>query len=116
MHLWNSRAVLAAMAIVALAGCGTPGRIEGFAPVTTPPVASNQATTTTTAQESAPMEAQVAGSTTTQPPTTGPELIEEEVADLEPTLDQLDEVLAELDNLLTQAASALDAEEGEFLP
>jgi len=121
-------AALLLAVVMVMAGCGarTTGSVGSPAnrnPTTEAPMATSTTSTTiadvatggeaaeTTGPEATPP---ISSSTTTAPSaTTAPEPA---VDDIESMIEGLDETLAELDQLLNQAAAALAAEEGEIIP
>ena len=107
--------------VVALTGCGSQiiDRVVERAPDVVE-------TTTTTTEATPATTTTVATTVDAQPPveittTTASFPVAEPVEpvlvdDIDPMLDEIDAALAELDQLFNDAAAALAAEEGEFIP
>jgi len=107
--------VMLMVAAVAAAGCGARATVPTLQP------ASNTSTETTIDEPVEPIDpAPVSGSTTTSTsdaPSPAPaEPPDVAVGEIDLMLLDIDETLAELDQLLNDAAAALAAEEGEILP
>jgi len=126
MQIGTRTAVLVLAGAIAAAGCGprptgSAGTSTEFDPPTgSPAVAATTSTTRgagTLAPEpviAAPTEPVAETSTTVAP--AAPPSPDVAVDEIDSLLAGLDETLAELDQLLNQAAAALAAEEGEILP
>jgi hypothetical protein len=118
----RTAALLLAVAMV-MAGCGARATVPVGSPTDrspTTPAPTETSTTSTTIADATPggEAAESAGQEAAPPTTTTGEaaVTEQAVDDIDSMIEGLDETLAELDQLLNQAAAALVAEEGEILP
>ena len=120
-------AVLLLAVVIVTAGCGaratrSVGLPTDSSPVTEAPTAPSMTSATTAVVAPDGEQVGSAGPGVTpqiSPSTTSPSVAavpEIAVDDIDSVLEGLDETLAELDQLLNQAAAALAAEEGEIIP
>lgn len=106
--------------VVALTGCGSQiiDRVVEKAPDVVETTTTTEATpaTTTTVATTVDIQRPVEITTTTASFPVAEPVEPVLVDDIDPMLDEIDAALAELDQLFNDAAAALAAEEGEFIP